>query len=779
MEKIPISSNDALIASCESWDLSRIIDENHRRMDAINAHFDPYSGKNSIGERECVCIQDFPIQKLWLPKKMVETPLVQGLAEFGFYGFIEEKFKIRTSRESDYRPTANMVLDIFRRTRNRYDFPWWCYMYVPISQKGGGDDVRFRLNIPQRKLMGLWNDMEEQGLPVRIDLLKARQWGGSTCVQIKMAHKQLVLTRGANSIIVGHVKDSSTEVKDMYFKVINRYPTELLYEPNEEYNPKLPPIHGTSSSANLFYIDSRNCKLKLGSAERPESARGGDSTLAHCTEVAMWVATDGKTPEDIVRSVTGGILYKRGTAIVYESTANGSDNFFHDEYMAAKEAWEQGVFHQFWPLFISWYEIGWKNMLPFKDDERYLKKNVFPKYSSTEAKNLPAWFDIYLPEEISESAPTEIAFAKKLLEQKDKTDAEDNRHEPGKYLWWLWEKGATLEAIYWYTIERTKFHDHADMAAEAPSDDVEAFKHSGARVFSEYSIHELEAGCKPPRFIGEVDCLITVSPDDYKRFLYRPNEAFRGREYITNLRFCPDETGNLWVWDMPERYTDCIIKNRYLVSVDIGGMSERADWSVITVLDRYWLMEGGTPIVVAQWRGHIDHDILAIKAAQIAAFYNNALLVIESNTLEVNDRERDVDGDQSGFILNQIKSFYPNLYERQQDEESVLAGMPHKYGFHTNARTKPVLIAHLQKCLRDKLYVERDKRCLDEFSVYQKLPNGAFAASKGHHDDMLMSRAIALYISYCEMDYPREIQKKQKQIAYSPRHISSDTSAII
>ena len=51
----------------------------------------------------------------------------------------------------------------------------------------------------------------------------------------------------------------------------------------------------------------------------------------------------------------------------------------------------------------------------------------------------------------------------------DKTDAVYGK---GKYNWWLWEKGARLEAIYWYTQISKDSSDHADVAAEYPTDDI-------------------------------------------------------------------------------------------------------------------------------------------------------------------------------------------------------------------------------------------------------------------------------------------------------------------
>lgn len=153
------------------------------------------------------------------------------------------------------------------------------------------------------------------------------------------------------------------------------------------------------------------------------------------------------------------------------------------------------------------------------------------------------------------------------------------------------------------------------MAAEFPTDDDEAFVHSGSRVFDKYKVKVLKKTCCPPKYIGEIygDCDTGL-------------DAFR------NLRFSEDNQGQLWIWTMPEIDPDEIVTNRYLTVVDIGGRSHKADWSVIVVIDRLFMAEGGKPEVVAQWYGHCDIDILAWRAGQIAAFYDNSLLVIESNT---------------------------------------------------------------------------------------------------------------------------------------------------
>ena len=682
-----------------SDDVAKLIALNHARNAEIKAKFNPITGEGSIGERKKIVIEDFPFPVQYIPETMMRVPLVRMLVEAGsIKKFLEEYMNTEYSDED-----KEKVIEQFVRIRVKHDFAFWAAMYVFIKQKGGGEDVHFRLNRPQRKLIMRFERRRLQGKPIRLILLKARQWGGSTATQIYMAWLQLVHKVGLNSLIVGHVKDASTEVKDMFDKLIKEYPIKMLYEMGEAYNETEPKIVGVGQSGNIHRIPQRNCKIKVGTAEKPNSARGGDYNLVHCTDVGLWVTTDGKTPEQIVRSACSGILLKPYTMIVYESTANGTGNFFQREYDAAKEGKSQ-----FESLFIAWFEI----------------------------------------EQYALTLDDEVKFATWLWENRYNENANSDREESGRYLWWLWEQGATLEAINWYILERSKYTDHGDMASEYPSDDVEAFVHSGARVFDKYHVEKFKKACKAPRWIGDV----YADGDD-------------GEEALVNLRFSEDRQGLLWVWAKPDVDGDEEVTDRYLVVVDIGGRGKKSDWSVIVVFDRLNQMEGGKPVVVAQWYGHIDMDRLAWKAAQIAAYYDNAYLVIESNTLETHDKERQVDGDMSGYILNQIKDIYPNLYARKQSDEEIKEQAPKKYGFHTNVATKPKIISTLVKVIRDHLYVERDERCLDEYLCYEKKKNGAFGAITGKHDDLLMTRAIGLHIAFYEMELPTIVVKTKKRMA--------------
>ena len=689
-----------------------ILKENDNRNADVYQKFDPISGAGSIGKRVEVHIDGFPLETQYIPVEMLSIPLVKLLIKCGsIIKFLTEELEVEYSEEDRLK-----VIEQFVRLRCRYDFAFWAALYVFIKNKGGGEDVLFRLTRPQRKFVERLEALRKANKPIRIVLLKARQWGGSTTSQLYMAWLQLIHKVGLNSLIIAHQGAGSDEIKDMFDRMIKAYPISMLYKLGETYNENESKLVGVGHSGSIHSVPQRNCKIKIGTAERPDSCRGGDYNLVHLSEVGLWKTTDGKKPEDIVRSACSGILLKPYTMIVYESTANGTGNFFQREYDAAK----RGI-SQFEAMFVSWFDI-----------EQYSL--------SFENENEKADFAVW------------------LWKNRNNGSASSARAESGKYLWWLWEQGATLEAINWYVQERAKYNEHAPMASEYPSDDIEAFVHSGERVFDKYKVDEFRASCKLPKYIGDV---------------YADGNS--GKDALKNLRFAEDTQGLLWIWDLPEIDDKEIVTNRYLTIVDIGGRSKKADWSVILVIDRLFMLDGGRPEVVAQWYGHIDMDILAWKAAQIAAFYDNSLLVIESNTLETHDKERQVDGDLSHFILNQIKDVYPNLYARKQTEDEIREGLPRKYGFHTNVATKPMIISTLIKVVREHMYIERDERCLDEYVVYEKKQNGAFGAIIGKHDDLLMTRAIGLHICFFEMPIPTIVLRVKMRIPKKKKAVSAAT----
>ena len=662
--------------------IERILLEDERRRNALLIPYDPVAGDRSPGSRFAISIPELHPSAIHIPTAMQETPEV----------------KVLMAGRSLTQAFPGSIENARRRwfeLRCRYDFPFWAFKTIKIKNKDGGDDFPFLLNAPQRKLIGEFEKMREEGKPIRIILVKARQWGGSTATQIYMLWIQLMRRTGFNSLIIGHQNTGTEEVITMAKRALDSYPHALLETDGSPMGENEKTYVGNALSRSTITIPRRNFRIKAGSAERPDACRGGDYALVHLTEVGLWNKTPGKRPEDIMRAATSGVLLHPETMIVMESTANGTGTFFHREYLAAKRG--SSLYR---PVFIAWHEIEKYASPP--DDRR--------------------------------------AMAERMVSNRDSGFSDDSRLAPGRYIWGLWEAGATLDAINWYERTRAGYDCGDEMASEYPSDDMEAFVNSGANVFNRAKALALKEKCIPPRFSGELEA-----------------RADYGEAALEGISFEHNPNGRLKVWDMPaaEEGIPTGMQERYLTVVDVGGRSMKADWSVIAVFDRIRMLRGGGPSIAAQWRGHCDMDQLAWLAARTARWYGDSMLVIESNTLETRDPDRYVDGDQSAFILNQLRDCYPNLYARRQSPEDIMEGKPRKYGFHTNVSTKPMVISNLVRVVREGLYIERDAACVDEYLTYERRPNGSYGAITGKHDDMLMTRAIGLHICFNEMPLPR------------------------
>ncbi len=598
--------------------------ENIRRNALLNVAYDPLSGRGCCGARRETSVE-WESGRVWLPVTML----------------IDPEFRRLRSRQQ------------YICLRFRHDFEYWCAACINIRQKLSGMIAPMILNAPQRRILQNLEEDRLAGRPIRVILLKARQWGGSTLIQIYMAWIQSVHRRNWHSLVTAHVKNTAATLRQLYSTTLANYPEELW---DGDEKPRFRPM---PDAPNTRIIAGRGCNVTIASSFTPDGIRGIDISMAHLTEVAFWKDTECIDPADMLRSVYGTVPLTPYSLIALESTANCMGNFFHSEWQRAKSG--ESAFR---PLFVPWYEIEIYR-LPVENPERFI--------------------------------------------------GEMSELERG-----LWDRGLTLEMIAWYRMKLSEMGDLRLMQAEYPTDDVEAFVSSNTDVFSTHAIAGLRQGCTVSCETGEVQGRSLLGPDALK-----------------DVRFIADPGGSLKVWRRPE-YRH--VSNRYVVAVDVGGRARGSDWSVIAVFDRC-PQAGGGPEVVAQWRGHCDHDILGWKAAAIARWYDNALLAIESNTLDAA-----AEG-SSRLILEQLNSVYHNLYTRP-----VLDNAPgrqtheNRVGFHTNHRTKALIITMLIAMVRERSYTERDPDALTEMSVYRQLPSGNFAAKRGFHDDILMTRAIGLYV---------------------------------
>ncbi len=630
----------------DSGQIDSIIKENTRRARRAKAKYDPMSGVGSPVKRFRLNIDDK--NYLLLPREMKKCDTIKVVSSYPSL----THYAVAHNMELE-----SQVLYPILRLRMEYDFEYWCACCVKIQDKLTKKIIPFTLRPPQLKLFTALYSMLITNKPIRVIVLKARQWGGSTLVQIFMSWIQLFHRTGWHSVIVADVEDQARNIKAMYSRMAQHHPSEVM------------PIIFSSfegSSKNKI-IENRDSIIYMGSMQKPDSLRSADVMMAHLSEVGLWKATEGKKPEDLVQSVGGTVPLEPYTMVVMESTAKGVGNFFHKEWCKAV-AGESG----YQPIFVAWYEI-----------EIY-------SISFTNSRE-------------------QRKFAESLTE-KELT---------------YFKLGATLEAINWYrTKKHTESYDDWRMGCEFPTTPTEAFQSTGRRAHPSHYVEKMRQYTLPPLYIGD---------------LHASSQGGLGA-IDSSLEFIENPNGSLYLWAMPDKETK--MQRRYIVSMDIGGRTANADWSVISVIDRYWLCEGGVEECIGTCRFHLDQDLAVWRGVQIAKFFNNALLVVEANSLD----SKGTEGDHTLTILDEIKGKYDNLYCRT-DPQRILEGRPERYGFFTNRASKSDLITQMNKRLREEGYIERDGRALDEVDLYELKEDGTAGAVEGAHDDIYMSRAIGLKAS--------------------------------
>lgn len=662
-------------------DVSEMIRINRERNEERNKPYDPVTGLGSdIIPRTEIHLSDSPIgETIYIPDEMLEYSAIANAVAVG---------SIRDSlNEGGLYATEENLFEwwkAFVNLRVQFDFEYWAISTIFIQDKETAKDIPFKLNRGQRKLLKKLESMRRANKPIRIILLKARQWGGSTLIQIYIAWLQLVHRIQWSSVICAHTENTARVVRGMYTKLLEKYPLWLC-DANDRNEIKL---SNYESSQKTKIIKNRGCRISIGSAVKPEGLRGLDVACAHLSEVGLYPSTMQTKPEDLVQSICSGIAYKPYTLIVYESTAKGVGNFFHREWCRsnASDPKERSVFA---PLFVAWHEINLYEM---------------------EVDNL-------------------VDFAKSLSDEEYK----------------LFEDGATLEGIAWWRDKRLEYSDIWRFRSEFPSTPDEAFQSTGHPYYNPDDVKKLEATCTEPEFIGELT----------------GNSDFGSHEALEGLRLSINPRGNFKVWFKPD--TEERVTDRYVVVVDIGGQSDRADRSVICVFDRYHMSKiGGVPEVVAEWCGHIAHYKLAWLAVKIATWYHDALLIIESNTLESHQTE----GVHSEFIMTEISDYYENLYCRTPAEQ-VRQGLPPKWGFHTNRQTKTMVCDHQKKVLENSMYIERCIEAVNEHRTLEIKANGEIGATDGAHDDRHITRAIGVWACYEYLSAPVSYDSIQEDQVWS------------
>lgn len=270
------------------------------------------------------------------------------------------------------------------------------------------------------------------------------------------------------------------------------------------------------------------------------------------------------------------------------------------------------------------------------------------------------------------------------------------------------DHGMTLEQMNWrrHMVEDAFGGDDEKFEVEFPLTDKEAFKSTSKQVFPARLTDPQKVNICIPKLRGEME-LVERRPS-----------------------FVPDLKGFLRI------YQEAQPEERYVIGADSCESALTHDEACAQVMKR------STWTQVAHLHGHMNPEDFANRLFALGLYYNRALLAVERN------------GPGLVTVTYLVGSHYPNMARHKKavfsDQGQWIE--TEEYGFHTNVKTKPLIIDELQTSLRSLLLVLHDQLTLDELENYvvknvNKEGHADMGAEEGKRDDCVIGLGIAVH--YC------------------------------
>lgn len=191
----------------------------------------------------------------------------------------------------------------------------------------------FNLNVGQDYLDAMAERQLAVRNHVRIILLKARQWGGSTYIEGRFYRHIAQGARGKKAMIVTHRKDATSNL----FKMALRF--------HQEMDPRLKPFSGRSSITQLIF-PKRDSSYTVATAGAVNIGHSDTIQLLHASEFALWPNATEHLKGVFQTVPTGGAE----SEVWIESTGAGMGNEFHVQVDLARKKQSEYEF-----AFVPWF----------------------------------------------------------------------------------------------------------------------------------------------------------------------------------------------------------------------------------------------------------------------------------------------------------------------------------------------------------------------------------------------------------------------------------------
>lgn len=629
----------------------------------------------------------------------------------------------------------------------KMDYLYWASRYARIKHFSENRLVPYVPNVAQQIMNDIRAEMEEEGIALFIQQLKARQLGATTDTEMCIAHRVQFHTH-VEAVVASSRPEKSEEMSNKMVLCWQNQPWWLL------------PRETASRAGSLIEFGELHSAVSIQhGAQLTGIARGRTPNVVHLSELCEY-----ENPEELVdASLLRAVHHSPSTFFVMESTALGIGNWWHDTWLVSKEGWPSRT-SDFRPIFLPWF-VG-SDIYP---DDIWLKAHPIP----------PNW------------QPSEVALAhaqrcREFVQRNDllRRHLGFNWSLPRRQLWW-WEVERNISLK---KRQLSKFY------METPADDVEAFQNTNPSVFEPETIELLHKDTHSPLavfgFRGSPDHFPLAIQPDLRQIdpeapilpvraqcsqAYRPVHAD-----LVPLKFQGysgyNEMGKLFVWELPEEGSE------YGVGVDTSeGVGQ--DRSVIQVI-RKATLDGRPPAQVAEFASpRLNSLDLFPFVFTVGQFYSTRRrdgglarprMVIECRW---NGENVQVELQKHGWPnFHKWTRYHKTKYNLAQERN---------LGWYSNAWSRPMMMDYFIKALRDQMFMAPSPFLVAELSTLEIDEAGqTIKALHGRHDDRVMACGI-VYFSLHILEtggimQPMSAQRTRSKVApvYSPPYQQMDNQDV-
>lgn len=319
-----------------------------------------------------------------------------------------------------------------------YDFEYWATRYAFIDVQGVLKRFTFRKS--QRILLKLWAKREIQGYSIEQIILKARQQGISTLVELALTHRT-IYKRNRKVVVSSAVDEQSVLMNQMMQTCLNELP---FWQ-----KPEL-----VTSQVGRKYAWNTGSRLTIYSGRGVTGIGRGDSpTDIHISETCDIPNAKVLIEDGLFKAVhSSPEIY-----MILESTGNGNVGWWADTWYFSRDNWASGR-ARLEPVFFPWFLAD--DLFP---TETWRKEHPVPK----------SWKPLPETLKMADKCAAYVANTPLMVEELGK-----GWKLPRHQMYW-WEL-ALIEA-------RAK-NNEKGFKQEHPCDDIEALQPKKNLVFSAESI---------------------------------------------------------------------------------------------------------------------------------------------------------------------------------------------------------------------------------------------------------------------------------------------------